>query len=94
MKSTRNRRRRALVLATLLVGVCAPAFADEPVEARPTLRPGERARFSSEKRAEDAGRTGLGSPQGPAMDGVRGSAIAPAPGAFGTDAGSPDDLRR
>lgn len=69
------------------------------VDAKPTdIDPGTRQRFSSKKPPDEEpdgevrGR-GLG-PYGPAMDGVRGSGIAPAPGAFGTDAGSPADLRR
>ena len=39
-------------------------------------------------------RQGVPNPVGPALDGVRGSALGPAPGAFGSDAGNPSDLRR
>lgn len=97
--------RSAFLLSILLVLAGGSAAAEDPpaVEAdgtmkKPTANDADaRYRFSSDKDAQDRdgavkGR-GLG-PHGPSMDGIRGSGIAPAPGAFGTDAGSPSDLRR
>jgi len=55
---------------------------------------GSKDHRPAEKNPDRPGHSPFGSAHGPAMDGVRGSAIGPAPGAFGTDAGSPSDLRR
>jgi len=100
MRTTALRAPRALVrlLVAIACGVLAacPAAAQEAAE-EPTPIPNAERRFDSEKRVEEPRGDVKGpgvAPHGPAMDGVRGSAIAPAPGAFGTDAGSPDDLRR
>jgi len=104
MKYLRVRRVRIVAFTILLIGVVTAAGAADPDPSgegktdpkapRPTL--GGRYRFSSKQTPQpsDDARGGQLGPHGPAMDGVRGSAIGPAPGAFGTDASSPSDLRR
>ena len=104
MSSKRHCWARALVLASFLVGMRGSANAAEPEQpADAAAQPEEggevRRRFSSEKTPVEEAPSGtdprrIVGPHGQAMDGVRGSGIAPAPGAFGTDAGSPSDLHR
>lgn len=107
MSSKPHRWARGLVLASFLLGVGVAAYAaeaEQAPDAGEAAQPPEsgaplRQPLSSEKRTPEEGpsrgdeRRILG-PHGSAMDGVRGSGIAPAPGAFGTDAGSPSDLHR
>jgi hypothetical protein len=94
-------RRALFAFLFLVIAASGSAEAEDrdpapPAEEQPTLAPGAGYRFDS-KPPEDPGDEVRGrdlGPHGPAMDGVRGSGIAPAPGAFGTDASSPGDLRR
>lgn len=106
MISRRNCCATLVLAAILLGGVGGTSYAEEQaaggvtprVEQTPGRAQVQRRISSKDKMAEDAGKDahkpGMKGPHGPSMDGQRGSAIAPAPGAFGTDAGSPSDLRR
>ena len=108
MSSTRNRCARGVVLALFLFAAEKAAYAAEQEhstevtgsQGEPTPRGvRERHRVAPKKSVPDEvplekDERRIVGPHGPAMDGVRGSGIAPAPGAFGTDAGSPSDLHR
>ena len=103
MRNLHMRSTAAILLAICLLGSGARALADDDetqTETKGTTgdtnETGDNLRHplsSTKDDSEKNAATKFGSPHGPAMDGIRGSAV-PAPGAFGTDAHSPDDLRR